>query len=163
MGPVTWYKAVVFVHVVSAMVWVGGILFLSLVVVPAGRRFDDAVRSRLLTDVGRRFRVVGWSALGMLLVTGLVQMAARGATVQNVLDGSFFADASGRVLAAKLVLVVVMMLVTAAHDFVAGPAAERIARAGGDARHLRRVAGRLARITALLALAIVALAIELVR
>lgn len=159
----TWYKAVVFLHMISAMVWVGGILFLSLVVVPAARRYDDSTRSRLLVDVGRRFRVAGWTALGVLALTGVVQMAARGATVTNVADGSFFTGPFGRVLGAKLVFVFLMMLATAVHDFVAGPAAERVAQEGGDPRYLRRVAGWLARVTALLALIVVALAVDLVR
>ncbi|HEY8393404.1 MAG TPA: DUF4149 domain-containing protein [Thermaerobacter sp.] len=159
----TWYKAVVFLHIMSAMFWVGGILFLSLVIVPAARRYDDATRSRLLVDVGRRFRVAGWIALGVLALTGLIQMSARGATASNVLDGSFFSGPFGRVLGTKLIFVLLMVLATAVHDFVAGPAAERAAQEGGDPRRLRRTAGWLARVTALLALIVVALAVDLVR
>ncbi|PZN06282.1 CopD family protein [Thermaerobacter composti] len=157
------YELVVFVHVLAAMVWVGGILFLSLVVVPASRRYPADVRARLFADVGRRFRVVGWTALAILAVTGAVQMAARGATLANVMDGSFFQTPWGRILGAKLLAVSLMMLLTAMHDFVAGPAAERAARAGGDPERLRRRAGRLARVTAILALIVVFLAVQLVR
>ena len=159
----TGYEIVVFVHILAAMLWVGGILFLSLVVVPASRRYPPDVRARLFTDVGRRFRVVGWTALAVLVVTGTVQMAARGATLANVLDGSFFQTAWGRVMGAKLLAVVLMMLLTAVHDFVAGPAADRVARAGGDVERVRRSAGRLARVTAVLALIVVFLAVQLVR
>ncbi|HEY8415092.1 MAG TPA: CopD family protein [Thermaerobacter sp.] len=159
----SWYKVVVFLHVISAMFWVGGILFLSLVVVPAARRYDDATRSRLLVDVGRGFRVTGWAALGVLLLTGLIQMGARGASVANVLDGSFFTKPFGQVLGTKLLFVALMVLATAVHDFIAGPAAERAAQMGSDPRRLRRVAGWLARVTALLALIVVALAVDLVR
>ena len=159
----TGYEIVVFIHILAAMTWVGGILFLSLVVVPASRRYPQDVRARLFTDVGRRFRAVGWTALGILVVTGSIQMAARGATLTNVLDGSFFATPWGRVMGAKLLAVFVMMLLTAVHDFVAGPAAERAAQTGGDAAALRRRSGHLARLTALLALIVVFLAVQLVR
>ena len=159
----TWYEVVVFVHVIAAMVWVGGILFLSLVVVPASRRYPPDVRSRLFADVGRRFRAVGWTALGLLVATGSVQMAARGATARNLLDGSFFTTPFGRVLGAKLLAVLAMMLLTALHDFMAGPAAVRAAERGRDVPGLRRSAGILARLTALLALLVVFLAVQLVR
>lgn len=159
----TGYEIVVFVHIVAAMLWVGGILFLSLVLVPASRRYPRDLRARLFTDVGRQFRVVGWTALAVLVVTGAVQMAARGATLGNVLDGRFFQTPWGRVMGAKLLAVFVMMLLTAIHDFVAGPAADRTERAGGDAERVRRSAGSLARVTALLALIVVFLAVQLVR
>ncbi|QIA27405.1 copper resistance protein CopD [Thermaerobacter sp. PB12/4term] len=159
----TGYELIVYVHILAAMVWVGGILFLSLVVVPASRRYPQDVRTRLFTDVGRRFRAVGWTALGILVVTGSIQMAARGATLANVLSGTFFDSPWGRVMGAKLLAVFVMMLLTAIHDFVAGPAAERAARSGADATALRRRSGHLARLTALLALVVVFLAVQLVR
>ncbi|EKP95574.1 DUF4149 domain-containing protein [Thermaerobacter subterraneus] len=159
----TGYELIVYIHILAAMVWVGGILFLSLVVVPASRRYPEDVRARLFTDVGRRFRNVGWTALGILVVTGAIQMAARGATLASVLDGTFFDSRWGRVMGAKLLAVFVMMLLTALHDFVAGPAAERAARSGADATTLRRRSGHLARLTALLALVVVFLAVQLVR
>ncbi|HEY8449437.1 MAG TPA: hypothetical protein VIL95_03060 [Bacillota bacterium] len=44
----TWYHAVVSVHVLSAVLWVGGILFLSVVAVPVLRRLEPGTRARRL-------------------------------------------------------------------------------------------------------------------
>jgi uncharacterized membrane protein len=47
-----------FVHVLSAMVWVGGQLLLSLLVLPVlRRRLDAASRAPLTREVGVRFGV----------------------------------------------------------------------------------------------------------
>ena len=35
------YQVVVFIHVISAIAWVGGMLFLAMVMVPLGRRNPD--------------------------------------------------------------------------------------------------------------------------
>jgi uncharacterized membrane protein len=60
--------AVRFLHVAAAITWIGGMLFIALVVVPVTRGLEDvALRRRLVQATGRRFRVVGWLALGVNL------------------------------------------------------------------------------------------------
>jgi copper resistance protein D len=69
--------AVRFLHVAAAITWIGGMLFIALVVVPVTRGLEDvALRRRLVQATGRRFRVVGWLALGVLVATGLVNLGA---------------------------------------------------------------------------------------
>ena len=160
----TWYHWVVFIHVMSAMLWVGGIFFVSLVAVPVARGLDERERTTLMSQLGRRFRTVGWWLLAVLWTTGLIQMHIRGATVANVLDGTFFTrNEFGRIMGSKLLLVLVMMGISLIHDFVVGPRAAEVAAAGGDPRQLRRVAAWLGRINALLALGIVGHAVVMVR
>ena len=50
------YQLSVFLHILSAIVWIGGMLFLPLVVVPATRGLPSAERAALFGVVGRRFR-----------------------------------------------------------------------------------------------------------
>jgi hypothetical protein len=53
-------------------------LFIALVLVPITRRLEDAaLRTRLVQDTGRRFRTVGWIALGLIVATGLGNLAMR--------------------------------------------------------------------------------------
>lgn len=148
---------------VGAVIWVGGILFLGFVAVPAMRRLPGETRGELLDVIGRRFRLIGYSILGLLFLTGVVQMSIRGATVSNVLDGSFFATSFGTALGIKLILVVVMIAVSAIHDFVVGPASAQALAAGQDPGRLRKAASWLARITALLAILVVYYAVKMVR
>ena len=54
-------------------IWVGGTLFLVLVMLPLARRDMDRSEdgARLLGQVGRKFRPVAWTAIGLLVVSGL--------------------------------------------------------------------------------------------
>jgi putative copper export protein len=157
------YQIAVFLHLLGAILWVGGIFFLAVVAVPVARGLDPPVRSRVVQGLGRQFRLVGWSALAVVLATGIVAAGIRGATVPGILDGSFWSTTFGRHLGEKLVVVVGMVLVSAFHDFVAGPAAARAQAAGTDVTRLRRRAVWLARVTAMLAILVVYLAVRLVR
>lgn len=157
------YQVAVFLHVVGATVWVGGIFFLAAVAVPVARRFDPATRSRIVAEAGRQFRLIGWTTLAAMVVTGAYAATVRGATLQNVLDGTFWTTAFGRTLAMKLVLVGLMVAVSFVHDFVVGPAATRAQAAGQETARLRRAAAWLARITGVLALGVLFLAVLLVR
>lgn len=162
------YHLSVLVHILAAMVWVGGMLFLALVVVPAARTLPPAERSALFHLVGPRFRTVGWACIGLLLVTGVVNSAYRGVTWANLFTPELWASDFGRVLALKLGVTTVMLVLSAFHDFVLGPASVRAhepgeARPSVEALALRKRASWLGRITTLLALVVVALGVMLVR
>lgn len=112
----SWITVLVIVHVLSAMVWVGGMLFLAIVAVPATRPIEPSVRNAVLTAVGRRFRIVGWIALGLLLTTGLTQAAYYSFTPAALLSGDWLASRFGQLLTAKLGLVVLMAGLTLVHE-----------------------------------------------
>lgn len=159
----TWYQVVVYIHILSAIIWVGGIMFLALVAVPAARRLQPDLRATLLSELGRRFRRIGYWLLAVLVLTGGIQIYARGATLANLTDGSFFQSRFGALLKVKLLLFLTMLVVSITHDFFVGPASTRALSAGEDTRRLRKTASWLARVTALLALAVVAYAVKLIR
>lgn len=160
----SWYKVVVYIHIISAIGWVGGILFLGLVAAPAARNLDDEHRSLIMNDLGSRFVKVGYTLLAVLAITGIIQAGHYGATVTTFLNGSFFtAHEFGRRLGLKLLFIVLMLGVSVSHDFYVGPAAVRAAQAGKDTAKLRKIASWLARLTALLALIVIAYAMMLVR
>lgn len=156
------YQLVMLAHILAAFVWVGGLLFLALVVVPVARRLPPAQRGALFAALGRRFRLVGWLALGVLLVTGLVAATYHRVTWARLASGAFFADRFGQVLTVKAGVVLLMLVVSAWHDFILGPASTRAAGQPAAAG-LRRRASWAARLTLLLALVVVALAVVLVR
>lgn len=162
------YHLSVLVHLISAMVWVGGMLFLALVVVPATRHLPPAERGQLFQRVGGAFRVVGWTCVGLLVLTGLIISGYRGVTWETLASGALLGQSFGQLLAAKVGLVVVMVLVTLYHDIVVGPAsaralAEPATLPAATARAVRRQSAWLARASTLLALLVVALAVALVR
>lgn len=162
------YQLNVFVHILSALVWVGGMFFVALVVVPVTRPLAPTQRGALLDAVGRRFRLIGWICIALLIVTGVINAGFRGVTWDSVFSGQVFGSQFGQVLAAKLVMVALMLVLSAIHDFVLGPASTRALEHPGlvsthEVASLRQRASWIARVNALLALVVLFLAVALVR
>ena len=159
------YHLNVTVHVLAALLWLGGMFFLGVVGAPVLRRVEPpALRAALFKDLGLRFRGVGWIAIAVLLVTGVGNLWFRGLLSWAVLGSArFWATSYGHVLAWKLVAVAAMLVISALHDFVLGPAASA-ARAGTpEALRWRRWAALLARVNALVGLVVVIAAVRLAR
>ncbi len=133
---------------------------------PALRRLDDrAQRARLLADVGERYRLVGWAAIAVLLVTGGINAVGRWGP-DALASPAFWRSEPGTLLLAKLLLVVVIVALSGVHDFVLGPRLSSLSRATPEepaAAGLRRQTLRLARLNMILALVVVLLAVLLVR
>ena len=161
------YLATVWLHLLAAIVWIGGITFLSLIVIPALRSADLASsRGPLLHRTGVRFRRVGWICLGVLLGTGALLLSLRGVGWGDLASGTFWDSPFGRTLAVKLFLVALVLAASIVHDFWIGPRASRLLRAAPGSPQTARLRSRatlLGRMNLLLALAIVALAVMLVR
>lgn len=98
---------VVWLHLVAAAVWVGGLLYASHLVVPAIARGERAYLTLLAR--GRR---IAWSAIALLVLTGLENLRVFG------LAGSPW-------LMGKLLLVVVLLSAAAHRDFALVPRATR--------------------------------------
>ena len=154
-------------HILAAAVWVGGMAFLALVVVPVVPRPAFAGQSAaLVRETAERFRLVGWSALAVLIITGVVNLAVRGYGVESLRSGALFDGFFGHVLAIKLVLVVVTVILALLHDLWLGPRASAILMAAPGtpaARSARRLASWLGRVSLLLGIALVVLGVLLVR
>lgn len=157
----------ILLHVLAAVVWIGGMVFLGLVLVPVLRdRSIAGQAAQLIHRTGVRFRNVGWACLLILVATGLVNLTRWGVDVERATSAELWASPWGKILAVKLSLVVLALTVSAVHDFVVGPratAALRQAPGSDDARRMRRVAGWMGRSNLLIGVLIVALAIMLVR
>ncbi|HEY6880436.1 MAG TPA: DUF4149 domain-containing protein [Polyangiales bacterium] len=160
------YLVSVWLHILAATAWLGGMIFLVLVAVPVLRRGDPKLAAIVMRDSGRRFRDVGWVCFGILAITGTFNLWWRGVRVSNLLDATWAASVFGRTLWLKLSAFLVVLALSVAHDFFIGPrASEELARdpQGARAPQLRRAASLMGRATALLALIIFALAVVLVR
>lgn len=160
------YYVVVTIHVLSAMLWLGGMLFLGVVGAPVLRAIEPAaLRQRLFQELGLRFRSVGWIAITVLVTTGVIMLGLRGLLHWSGVFGSaaFWRTGFGMALAAKLTAVVTMITVSAVHDFFLGPAAGRATAGSPEAAALRRRAALLARANALIGLLLVIAAVRLAR
>ena len=111
------------VHLLAAVVWVGGTVALVFVAVPAVQRLEGEARAQTLRAFGARWRPIGWSALGVAIVTGAV-IAGRA----NAFDAT--PTRFDWVLAVKGVLVGLLVAGAYVHDFVLGPGLARQIREG---------------------------------
>ncbi len=117
-------KVSLFLHIVAAIFWIGGMLFLTLVVAPFLSTIEDsAQRSSIYQVVGTRYRFWGWVAIVILLITGPLNLYLMGMPPHRVMDPSFLATNYGKTLLAKVGLVVVIVLTSILHDFWLGPRA----------------------------------------
>ena len=160
------YYVSVSIHVLSAMLWIGGMLFLGVVGAPALRAVDPpAVRQRLFQQLGLRFRLVGWWAIGLLIATGTINLYYRGWLLWDGVLGSaaFWRTPQGHALAFKLGAVAAMLVVSSIHDFVLGPQAGAAVPGSPGALVLRRRAALLARTNAMLGVLVVLAAVRLAR
>ena len=158
------YLLTVTLHVLAALVWLGGMIFFAIAA-PVLREIDDeAMRATLFDALGRRFRVVGWICVGLLLATGIAQLRLRGWW-----GGEFWRQLGfgrgtfGSTLAWKLGLVTMMVAIQGIHDFWLGPRAGLATPGGDEARALRVRASLLARLNVFVGLVLVYVAVRLGR
>ena len=113
---VTGWSLVRFAHVLAAMVWVGGQLTLSAIVLPVLRRSTNpAARAPLVRQTAMRFAfVANTTVLPLLLTSGIALAWHRGVTF-----GSFDDPGYGRLLGIKLALVAASVALAAVHGILA--------------------------------------------
>lgn len=159
------YFASVTLHVLAALFWLGGMFFLALVGAPVLRKVEPAaVRAQLFQQLGRQFRLVGWLAIAVLVVTGVLNLQLRGVLQWELLGSdAFWATRYGQSLAWKLGTVILMITVSAVHDFVDGPKASRLAPGTPAALRARRRAAWMARLNAVAGVVLVIAAVRLAR
>jgi putative copper export protein len=159
-----YYYVSVTAHVLAAMLWLGGMLFLAAVAAPVLRTVDPETRRTMYDRIGTRFRTVGWICIAVLVVTGIVNLWFRGFLHAGLLaEAAFWASPFGRALAWKLAMVGVMLVASALHDFWLGPAAGRHAPGTPAALRLNRAASWLARLNALAGIVLIVAAARLAR
>ncbi len=141
--------------------------FLALVVGPIVRRQGSGgLFVQLVREAGVRFRLIGWTCLLMLLLTGIFQLVYRGYGWADLWSGPLWQSQFGKVLALKLVAVGIIFLLSALHDFSIGPRATVLMQENPESREaksMRRLASWIGRINMLLALFVLFLALMLIR
>ncbi len=157
------------IHLVSAITWIGGQLFILVILLPIMRTaLPRNERTLLFAQVGRRYAVVSWIALTLLVVTGFFNGQRRGIDWSRLPNSTY-----GQILLAKLIIVAVVIVITLVHALYFGQRitniAERTKALGGDdpqiaaeRRRLQIASGVISGVNLLLNLVVVLLAASLV-
>jgi copper transport protein len=108
------------VHLLSAAIWLGGTVALVFAGVPAIRLLEGEARAMALRKLGRRWRPLGWGAMGIAILSGLWLTDRHGGFSHAALHTPF-----DRWLIVKSALVVLLCIGALFHDFVLGPRLQR--------------------------------------
>ena len=110
----TLYHLSVWLHIIGVSFWIGGMLFLPLVLLPAIKNHPD--RSNLLMTTGLKFRFFGYIVMALLLITGISNAYLRGID----LSWKFLIISRyGKLLITKLILFLTILAVSLIHDIQA--------------------------------------------
>ena len=107
----TLYHFSVWLHIIGVSFWIGGMLFLPVVLLPAIKDHPD--RRNLLIATGLKFRFAGYIVLTLLLITGIFNMYLRGID----LSWKFLVISRyGKLVITKLFLFLLIIAVSLVHD-----------------------------------------------
>jgi len=144
---------VLYLHVVGAVVWIGGLAYQAHVLLPAARRGAVAP----FAAAARRARPVAWTAIGVVVLTGFYNVTQLGDLARVMESGA------GLMLAGKFILVILAIALTSQRDFAQLTLLNAAVTSGGDPSRALRAIARLDRIVLLLALVVIYLGLAISR
>ena len=103
---------ITWIHLVSAAIWVGGSLFLGVVLAPILKKMSMSLEERLqiMIKVGRRFNKIAVPSLIILIATGLYSSHQLLSNPNILLATSY-----GSYLVIKIILVIALIITFAVH------------------------------------------------
>jgi uncharacterized membrane protein len=144
---------VLYLHVVGAVVWIGGLAYQAHVLLPAARRGAVAP----FADAARRARPVTWAAIALVVLTGFYNVTQLGDLARVMESGA------GLMLAAKFILVILAIALTSQRDFAQVTLLHAAVTSGGDPGKSLRAIAQLDRVVLLLALVVIYLGLAISR
>jgi uncharacterized membrane protein len=104
------------IHLISASVWVGGTIFIGVVLAPMLKNLANSMEERILlmVKIGRRFNMVAIPSLAVLIATGIYK--AR----EFIISPDIFASTYGTILIVKIFVVISMIAVFGLHVRIYG-------------------------------------------
>ncbi len=161
------YYVSIYTHILSAIFWIGGMLFTAAVLVPATRhKLLKNKKGAFFTLIGKKFSRISWVLFIVLIITGITNLLARGFTMDQLLTASFWTDIFDGHLSIKLHLFAIVLIISGIHDFYAGPKAAKLMDEEPDSKKtkkMRKLSSWLGRLNLLLGLAILYYAMRLLR
>ena len=120
-------QVLVFIHIIAAITWLGGMLFLAMVMVPLARR-DAGVAFGSLRAAAEKFVPIAWAAKVVLAGSG----AYLAWTYWEVRPETFFTGETHflQYLQMKTGIFIIVVVLSLLHDFWLGPSDDGPARCG---------------------------------
>ncbi|MDE1769364.1 MAG: CopD family protein [Thaumarchaeota archaeon] len=150
---------IMWAHLIAASIWVGGSIFIGIVLAPLLKTISDSIEERLsiMIRVGRKFNKIGVPSLIILIVTGIYNSVGFIVNPSLILSTSY-----GVVLLVKIILVIILIITFAIHVRLIRSEIERKIESkqlsGEFLQKLRSKIIMLGRLTVILSLAILLMA-----
>lgn len=121
--PITTTSALIlWIHVLAAAVWVGGLVSLAFLSVGLKDTVSPAERIRIMGGVGKNMRWIFWSMLLLAILTGFANIIMRQLPLTVLLDPAFLTKTRfGHLIFVKSVMILGILVLTGYHSFVVGP------------------------------------------
>lgn len=114
-----------FVHLLAASAWLGGMIYINLVFMPMLKTFEPSTAGQLARENGIRFPKLAWASVGLLIITGVMQL-----NMDAVFD---FSTDYGTFITLKLITVVIMITIGLYITFLLYPKLIKLASQDGEA------------------------------
>jgi uncharacterized membrane protein len=118
-------EVVVIIHLLAAMVWVGGSVALVFAGVPAIRVLEGEPRGRAMRELGLRWRPLGYGSLLVAVITGVVLASHDRGEARSPFD---------TVLWVKVGLTAGLVVASYLHNYVYGPRLQAEIKEGKEQR-----------------------------
>jgi len=150
---------IMWAHLIAASIWVGGSIFIGIVLAPLLKTISDSIEGRLsiMIRVGRKFNKIGVPSLIILIATGIYNSTGFIANPSLILSTNY-----GIILLIKIILVIILLITFAIHVRLIRTEIERKIESkqlsGEFLQKLRSKIIMLGRLTVILSLAILLMA-----
>ena len=113
-----------FFHLLGTVIWIGGIFYSNLVLMPSMNTIAPPERSKLLSAASSRFTVLAWVSIIFLIITGILKAGSE--EVKNLTQTEHV------FLSIKYGLFAIMLIVGIVITFYLGPKIEKLSPKEGD-------------------------------
>ena len=144
---------ILWLHVVSAVVWIGGLAYQSHVLLPLARRGEVAT----FAEAARRARPVTWTAICVVVLTGFYNITQLGPMDRVAQTGA------GLMVVGKFILVIALAAIMGQRDFAQLALLQGALASNADPHPALRSIARMDRIVLLVALVVIYLGLAISR
>ena len=144
---------ILWLHVVGAVVWIGGLAWQSHVLLPLARRGEVAV----FAEAARRARPVTWTAIGLVVLTGFYNITQLGPMPRVMESGA------GLMVVGKFILVIALAAIMGQRDFAQLALLQGALASNADPPPALRAITRMDRVILLVALVVIYLGVAISR
>jgi uncharacterized membrane protein len=122
------------VHLLSAVVWIGGIFFILFIAIPvAGKTLDQP--GKIMGPLSKRFVPLANISIFLVIASGLIMSISS----HDFADPSGLSGSRAQTLVAKILLVVIMTSVHFYRGLILGPGIARLSSEGGHPEKVQKL------------------------